>query len=83
YLKVFDEYELEQIMIEPGRSLVGDAGILISEIILISHRPKLGCKRWIYTDVGVFNGLIETIGESVEYPVLSNRTGEVGSVIIA
>lgn len=72
-LEIFKSYHLEQIILEPGRSLVGNAGILVSEIVLISQRPQSGTKRWVYTDVGVFNGLIETLGESIQYPIMCKK----------
>ncbi|ENU79060.1 hypothetical protein F975_03030 [Acinetobacter sp. ANC 3789] len=82
-LALFKDYVLEQIILEPGRSLVGNAGILVSEIVLISERPHSGNKRWLYTDVGVFNGLIETLGESIEYPILCEKTGHSDPVVLA
>ncbi len=39
--------------LERGRSLVGDAGVLVSEIVLIANKSEQDEKRWIYTDVGV------------------------------
>ena len=76
-LEMFKPYQLEQIILEPGRSLVGNAGILVSEIVLISQRPQSGTKRWVYTDVGVFNGLIETLGEAIQYPIVCKKQDRV------
>lgn len=64
---------LPQIMLEPGRSLVGDAGVLVSEVVLVSRKARYGLHRWVYTDVGTFNGLIETLGESIKYPIYCER----------
>lgn len=61
------------LFLEPGRSLVGDAGVIVSEIVLISNKSELDEKRWIYTDVGVFNGLIETLGEMIKYPIYTPK----------
>ncbi|MCY1161176.1 Lysine/ornithine decarboxylase [compost metagenome] len=82
-LNTFKDYALEQIILEPGRSLVGNAGILVSEIVLISQRPHSGKKRWIYTDIGVFNGLIETLGEAIQYQIVCEKTGHTDDIILA
>ena len=61
------------LFLEPGRSLVGDAGVIVSEIVLISNKSEQDEKRWVYTDVGVFNGLIETLGEMIKYPIYTPK----------
>ncbi len=75
--------ELPEIILEPGRSLVANAGLLVSEVVLISRKDRVGLHRWVYTDVGKFGGLIETMDESIKYPIYVEREGEVESVIIA
>jgi ornithine decarboxylase len=72
-----------EIYLEPGRGLVGEAGVLISEVVSISKKSKTDLKRWVYTDVGIFNGLMETIDESIKYPVYTEKKGETGDVILA
>ncbi len=72
-----------EIYLEPGRGMVGEAGVLVSEVVLISKKSKTDLKRWVYTDVGKFNGLIETMEESIKYPVYTEKTGETGDVILA
>ena len=47
------------IHIEPGRAVVGDAGILVTSVIGKARRSD---EDWIYIDVGVFNGLMESVG---------------------
>src|SRR5204863_5960984 len=75
--------QLPEIIIEPGRSLVGDAGLIQSEVVLIADKGD-GGKRWVYLDVGKFNGLAETIGESIKYRIRSpGRSGPTGPVILA
>ncbi len=75
---------LPEIIVEPGRSLVGDAGLIQSEVILISDKGDGGDKRWVYLDVGKFNGLAETMGESIRYRIqVPGRSGPSGPVIIA
>jgi len=76
--------QLPEIIVEPGRSLVGDAGLIQSEVILIADKGDGGDKRWVYLDVGKFNGLAETMGESIRYRIQApGRSGPSGPVIIA
>ncbi len=77
--------ELPEIIMEPGRSLVGNAGIIVSEVILVSRKNNTALQRWVYTDVGKFNGLIETLDESIKYPIVTDHqnAGKSGEVIIA
>ncbi len=56
-----------KVMLEPGRSLVADAGIIQSEVVLISQKSNDDPTRWVYLDIGKFNGLIETLDESIKY----------------
>ncbi len=48
-----------EIYIEPGRAVIGDAGILVTTVI---GKAKRGNEDWLYLDVGVFNGLMESVG---------------------
>ena len=48
-----------EIFIEPGRAVVGDAGIFVATVI---GKARRGDENWLYIDVGVFNGLMESIG---------------------
>lgn len=72
-----------EIILEPGRSLVGDSGLLVSEVVLISRKSATSLNRWVYSDVGLFNGLIETLGEAIKYPLMSERDGETEEVVLA
>lgn len=75
--------DFPEIILEPGRSLVGNAGLLVSEIVLISRKSRTSLHRWIYLDVGKFSGLIETMDESIKYPVWSDKQGELEDAILA
>ncbi|HOJ64080.1 MAG TPA: type III PLP-dependent enzyme [Spirochaetota bacterium] len=75
--------DMPEIIIEPGRSLVSDAGVIISEVILISRKNNTALNRWVYLDVGKFNGLIETMDECIKYPVFTEKSGKMGDVILA
>ena len=66
---------LPEIILEPGRSLVAESGVLVTEVVLVSKKSNMGVDRWVYLDTGLFNGLIETIGESIKYPLYSDAEG--------
>ena len=68
--------EFPEIILEPGRSLVGEAGVIASEVILVSKKSSTGLDRWLYLDVGKFNGLIETWDESIKYPLYCEARGD-------
>ena len=76
---------LPEIIVEPGRSLVGDAGVIHSEVVLIADKGDGGGKRWVYLDVGKFNGLAETMDESIKYRIEApaERRGRPMPVVIA
>lgn len=48
-----------KVIIEPGRAVVGDAGIFVTSVIGKANR---GDDNWLHIDVGVFNGLMESVG---------------------
>jgi ornithine decarboxylase len=76
--------QLPEIIIEPGRSLVGDAGVIQSEVVLISEKGGDDDRRWVYLDVGKFNGLAETMGESIKYRIVTPERGaSQGPVVLA
>lgn len=55
-----------RIISEPGRSMVGNAGIISSRVIL---RSKKAAQTWVFLDAEVFHGLMETI-ENFRYEVI-------------
>ncbi len=72
-----------ELMVEPGRYLLGDAGVLRTEVVLVSHR-SLDERRWVYLDCGRFNGLAETLDEAIRYRLRTTRDGdETGPVVLA
>jgi ornithine decarboxylase len=73
-----------QIIVEPGRYLVGDAGVLRSEVLLIARKSKRAEKRWVYIDAGRYNGLAETQGERIRYRIRTPHDGtRCGPVVLA
>jgi len=74
---------LPEVILEPGRFMAGDAGILITEVVLISRKSEANQYSWVYLDAGKFGGLIETLDESIKYPIYSEKTGPVQETILA
>ena len=75
---------LPEIIVEPGRSLVGDAGVIQSEVVLIAEKGSADARRWVYLDVGKFNGLAETMDESIKYRIITpDRAGPSAPVVLA
>jgi ornithine decarboxylase len=73
-----------ELLVEPGRFLVGDAGLIETEVVLISRSFADGEARWVYLDVGMFNGLTETLEEAIRYRVGAPLScGPDGPVVIA
>ena len=63
-----------RIIIEPGRFLVANAGVIETEVILVSSRGEKRKKRWVYIDVGRYNGLAETEGEAIHYEIKPKKS---------
>ena len=75
---------LPEMILEPGRSLVGDAGVIQAEVVLTSQKSDDDEKRWVYLDIGKFSGLAETMDESIKYRMLTPHDGTAtGPVVIA
>ena len=73
-----------EILVEPGRCLVGDAGVVSAEVVLVSRREPADPARWVYLDIGRFGGLAETEGESIKYRFRTPHDGgTTGPVAIA
>lgn len=68
--------DLPEIILEPGRSLCSNAGVLVSEVVLISRKSNTSLHRWVFTDVGKFSGLIETLDEAIKYPIYVEKDGD-------
>jgi ornithine decarboxylase len=75
---------IPETIIEPGRGLVGNAGVIESEVVLIAKRSAEDEVRWVYLDIGKFHGLAETIDESIRYPIRTPKDrDEMAPCIIA
>jgi ornithine decarboxylase len=71
-------------MLEPGRSLVADAGVINTEVVLISQKSYQEDRRWVFLDIGKFSGLAETMDEAIKYRIRTPWDGQPeGRVILA
>ncbi|WP_027172606.1 type III PLP-dependent enzyme [Methylobacterium sp. 10] len=62
--------QLPETIIEPGRGMVGNAGVIEAEVILVSKKSDAEDEiRWVYLDIGKFGGLAETMDESIRYAI--------------
>jgi len=66
---------LPSTIIEPGRGMVGNAGLIEAEVVLISKKHENDDVRWVYLDIGMFNGLAETMDEAIRYPIKTAKDG--------
>ena len=60
-----------QVIAEPGRYLVSDAGYFVCRVIGTATR---GGKRWMHWDAGLFGGVIES-SEGLRYRIRTDRSG--------
>jgi ornithine decarboxylase len=75
---------IPETIIEPGRGMVGDAGVLKAEVVLVSRKSREETLRWVYLDVGKFGGLAETMDEAIRYPIKTPREGDAtGPCVVA
>jgi len=75
---------LPDTIIEPGRGMVGNAGVLQAEVVLISRKSEGEDVRWVYLDIGKFGGLAETMDEAIRYPIRTDHDGdEAGPCVLA
>ena len=75
---------IPETIIEPGRGMVGNAGVIESEVVLVSKKSEEDDVRWVYLDIGKFGGLAETMDESIRYPIRTPRDGgEAGPCVLA
>ena len=60
-----------QVIAEPGRYLVSDAGYFVCRVLATAVRAG---KRWLHLDAGLFGGIIET-SEGLKYRIRTDRSG--------
>jgi ornithine decarboxylase len=64
-----------EILVEPGRFLVADAGVLRTEVVTVGTKTAHDDHRWVYLDVGMFSGLAEVMDEAIRYRVVPEDAG--------
>jgi ornithine decarboxylase len=67
---------IPETIIEPGRGMVGSAGVIEAEVVLISKKADDDKVKWVYLDIGKFNGLAETMDEMIRYPIRTAFDGD-------
>ena len=71
-------------LIEPGRAVVADAGVIRSEVVLVARKSAHDDHRWVYLDIGRYGGLAETEGEAITYRLATRYGGgDDGPVVLA
>ena len=60
-----------QVIAEPGRYLVSDAGYFVCRVLGTAVRAG---KRWMHWDAGLFGGVIES-SEGLKYRIRTDRSG--------
>ena len=73
---------IPETIIEPGRGMVGNAGVIKAEVVLVSKKHANDNQRWVYLDIGKFGGLAETMDEAIRYPIVTERDGDAKSPCI-
>jgi ornithine decarboxylase len=64
---------IPETIIEPGRGMVGSAGVIKAEVVLVAKKQADDDKRWVFLDIGKFGGLAETMEEAIRYPIVTAR----------
>ncbi len=67
---------IPETIIEPGRGMVGNAGMIETEVVLVSRKSEEDEVRWVYLDIGKFGGLAETMDESIRYAIKTPRDAD-------
>ncbi|MBD8556403.1 type III PLP-dependent enzyme [Rhizobium sp. CFBP 8762] len=68
--------KLPETIIEPGRGMVGNAGVIKAEVVLVSKKSDNDDVRWVFLDIGKFGGLAETMDEAIRYSIRTERDGD-------
>ncbi len=71
---------LPPLAIEPGRVIVASAGTIHASVVSVAERDR----RWVYLDIGRYNGLAETENEYIPYRLTTSHPSTPdGPVVIA
>lgn len=66
--------EHTDLVVEPGRALVGNTGVIHAEVVNVRVAPD--GRRWVYLDIGRYNGMAETENEYIAYRLQTDRDGD-------
>lgn len=72
--------ELPYLVLEPGRSIIGEAGVTLYTVGAIKEIP--GVKKYVAVDGGMFDNPRYALYESKYTPVLANRASEENTEIV-
>jgi ornithine decarboxylase len=76
--------DFPRVIVEPGRAVVARAGIVRSEVILVTERSFGGAQRWTYLDIGRYGGLAESEGEAIQYTfTVDGKSGPGAQTVVA
>jgi ornithine decarboxylase len=66
-------YPVPNLVIEPGRGLVADAGLMVATVIGTATRVGT---RWLHLDIGAFNGMMESLetANALRYPMTDSKS---------
>lgn len=66
---------MPSLMFEPGRAIAASAGVMQTEVVLVSEKRLDAERRWVFLDVGMFGGLAETMDEAIKYVFRTEKDG--------
>ena len=75
-------HDKPEVIVEPGRYIVGDAGVIQAEVVLVSDKGGADKRPWVYLDIGKFHGLAETMDEAIKYRIVTLRDGDEKAPVI-
>ncbi len=75
------DMELPFLVLEPGRSIVGEAGVTLYKVGAIKEIP--GVKKYIAVDGGMFDNPRYALYESKYTPILANRATEENTELVS
>ena len=84
YIKeIFGNQKEFQFIMQPGRSLVGNTGVLVSSVIQTANKGIDDKQFWVFVDAGKFNGLIQTLDQAIKYPIYQEKSKKTKKYILA
>jgi ornithine decarboxylase len=78
YRKLFGDEVM--LVAEPGRSIVGDAAILVTKVISESVREG---RNWLYFDDGTYGSFLEVLLYKMKFPMRTNTSGRKANYVLA